>query len=67
MLTTIKDHQTVIKQQPDPEKNPIPVVDETVQHIIPINKSVPQEIFLFIEKQYEFKYSHKKSYKIYSS
>ena len=52
----IKDNHTVINQQPGPSPNLtkasdiflIPGDEEMVQHIIPINKSGPQEIFLFI-------------------
>ena len=53
MLRPIKDHQTVFEKQPDPAKQLtkssdiwiIPGDDEMVQHIRPINKSGPQDIF----------------------
>ena len=57
-LSPIKNHQKVIKQQPDPSHNAIkandicliPGNDEMVEHIIPINKSGLQEIFTLKRK-----------------
>ena len=53
------DNQTVINQQSDPSPNVMKARenflitgdDEMVQHIRPINKSGPQDIFLFGEKK----------------
>ena len=53
ILSPNKDHQAVFEQQPDPSPNVtkesdillISGDDEMVQHIIPINKPIPQEIF----------------------
>ena len=58
MLSPSKYHQTVVKQQPDTAANVtkasgiclIPGDDDMVQHSIPINKSVPQEIFALWRK-----------------
>ena len=63
MLRPIKDHHTVIKQQLDTPPNAtksndiflIPGNDEIVQHIRPINKSGPQNIFALGIKKDEFK------------
>ena len=68
-LRPIKDHQTAIEQQSDPLSNVTKASDiflthgdyDIVQHIIPINKSVLQEIFAIYRKEDEFKYSHNKS------
>ena len=46
---------------------PMPGDDEIDQHIIPINKTVPQDIFIHRRKLYGFKYAHNKSCIIYSS
>ena len=53
-----KDHHTVIKQQPDPSPNVtkeseillITGDDDMVQHISPINKSGPRDIFFLWRK-----------------
>ena len=58
MLSPIKYHHTVIKQQLDTPPNAtksndiflIPGNDEIVQHIRPINKSGPQDFLLLREK-----------------
>ena len=52
MRRAIKDHQTVVDQQPDPETNVtkasenflIPGDYDMVQHVRILKKSVPQEI-----------------------
>ena len=70
-----KDHQTVAKQQPDPEINVTKASaiwlingdDEMVQHIRPLNKSEPQDIVSLWRKEEDFKFSHKKSCAIYYS
>ena len=57
-MRPIKDHQTVIDKQPDPSPNVtkasenflIPRDDEMVQHISPINKLVPHDIFALYRK-----------------
>ena len=57
-MRPIKDHQTVIDKQPDPspnvtkasEKFLIPRDDEMVQHISPIHKLVPHDIFALYRK-----------------
>ena len=64
-----KDHQTVIKQQPAPSPTlikasgilPMPGDDDMGQHIRPINKTGPQEIFVLMRKEDWFKYSHRRS------
>ena len=38
----------------------IPGDDDMVQHIIPINKSIPQYIFAVWIKEDDLKYAHKK-------
>ena len=56
-LRPSRDHQTFIKKQPDPSPDItkasdiflIPRDDEMVQHVSLINKSGPQDIFLFRE------------------
>ena len=64
-----KDHQTAVEKQPDPATNVtkasdiwiIPGYYEMVQHIRPLNQSVPQDIVALWRKEDKFKYSHKKS------
>ena len=54
-----KYQQILVEKQPDPETNLnkasdiwlIPGYDDMVQHIIPINKKVPQDISLFGENK----------------
>ena len=74
-LNPIKDHQTVVNQQPDLATNVtkasdiclITGDDEIIQHIIPLNKSGPQEIVTLWVKEDDFRHAHKKSCVIYSS
>ena len=61
-MRPIKDHQEVIEQQPDSSPNVtksrdvllIPGDDEMVQHIRPINKLGPKDIFFSLDKRRRF-------------
>ena len=53
-IRPIKDHQKIINQQPVTKESDLLLItgdDEMVQHISPINKSGPQEIFSLCRKE----------------